>query len=153
MQKIKNYAKPLLFTLIAGGIIGFIITPYMKDFQELQKPYLTPPSILFPIAWTILYALMGLSYGILKGKGQLQTPEKNIYMIQLVVNLLWPIFFFIAKWRLFSFIWLLLLIFLVLVMVKRFYNKDKVAGLLLAAYLLWLFFAAYLNFEIYYLNA
>lgn len=151
MQKIKNYTKPMLFTLLAGGIIGFLIAPYM-DFNELQKPFLTPPSILFPIAWTILYLLMGLAYGILKDEEQLQISEKSIYILQLIVNLLWPIFFFIAKWRLFSFIWLLLLIFLVMVMIKRFYRKNKVSGLLLIPYILWLFFAGYLNFGIYYLN-
>lgn len=151
MQKIKNYTKPVLFTLLAGGIIGFLIAPYM-DFNELQKPFLAPPSILFPIAWTILYLLMGLAYGILKDEEQLQISEKSIYILQLIVNLLWPIFFFIAKWRLFSFIWLLLLIFLVMVMIKRFYRKNKVSGLLLIPYILWLFFAGYLNFGIYYLN-
>ena len=151
MQKIKNYAKPMLLTLLAGGMIGLLIAPYM-DFNELQKPFLVPPSILFPIAWTILYLLMGLAYGILKEEEQLQTPERNIYMAQLIVNLLWPIFFFIAKWRLFSFIWLLLLIFLVIVMIKRFYYKNKVSGLLLIPYILWLLFAAYLNLGIYYLN-
>ena len=151
MQKIKHYVKPMLFTLLAGGIVGFLIAPYM-DFNELQKPFLAPPSILFPIAWTILYLLMGLAYGILKDEEQLQTPERNIYIVQLVVNLLWPIFFFLSKWRLFSFICLLLLIFLVMVMIKRFYHKNKVSGLLLIPYILWLFFAAYLNFGIYYLN-
>ena len=151
MQKIKNYTKPVLFTLLAGGIIGFLIAPYM-DFNELQKPFLAPPSILFPIAWTILYLLMGLAYGILKDEEQLQISEKSIYILQLIVNLFWPIFFFIAKWSLFSFIWLLLLIFLVMVMIKRFYRKNKVSGLLLIPYVLWLFFAVYLNFGIYYLN-
>ena len=141
----------MLFTLLAGGIIGFLIAPYM-DFNELQKPFLAPPNILFPIAWTILYLLMGLAYGILKDEEQLQISEKSIYILQLIVNLLWPIFFFIAKWRLFSFIWLLLLIFLVMVMIKRFYRKNKVSGLLLIPYILWLFFAGYLNFGIYYLN-
>ena len=141
----------MLLTLLAGGMIGLLIAPYM-DFNELQKPFLVPPSILFPIAWTILYLLMGLAYGILKEEEQLQTPERNIYMAQLIVNLLWPIFFFIAKWRLFSFIWLLLLIFLVIVMIKRFYYKNKVSGLLLIPYILWLLFAAYLNLGIYYLN-
>ena len=151
MQKIKNYAKPMLFTLLAGGIVGLLIAPYM-DFNELQKPFLAPPSILFPIAWTMLYLLMGLAYGILKDEEQLQISEKSIYILQLIVNLLCPIFFFIAKWRLFSFIWLLLLIFLVMVMIKRFYRKNKVSGLLLIPYVLWLFFAVYLNFGIYYLN-
>ena len=151
MQKIKNYTKPMLFTLLAGGIVGFLIAPYM-DFNELQKPFLTPPSILFPIAWTMLYLLMGLAYGILKDEEQLQISEKSIYILQLIVNLLWPIFYFIAKWRLFYFIWLLLLIFLVMVMIKRFYRKNKVSGLLLIPYVLWLFFAVYLNFGIYYLN-
>ena len=141
----------MLLTLLAGGMIGLLIAPYM-NFNELQKPFLAPPSILFPIAWTILYLLMGLAYGILKEEEQLQTPERNIYMAQLIVNLLWPIFFFIAKWRLFSFIWLLLLIFLVIVMIKRFYYKNKVSGLLLIPYILWLLFTAYLNLGIYYLN-
>ena len=151
MQKIKNYAKPMLFTLLAGGIVGLLIAPYM-DFNELQKPFLAPPSILFPIAWTMLYLLMGLAYGILKDEEQLQISEKSIYILQLIVNLLWPIFFFIAKWRLFSFIWIIFLVVLVSIMIYTFIKKNKWAGLLQIPYLAWTIFATYLNWFAYVLN-
>ena len=67
MSKFKIYAKSILIPVIVGGIVGLIISGSI-DYNNLQKPPLSPPSILFPIMWTILYILMGVSYGILKSK-------------------------------------------------------------------------------------
>jgi len=72
--------------------------------------------------------------------------------LQLLVNALWPIFFFVLKWRLFAFLWILLLLALVVVMIIRFYRKNKIAGLLQIPYLLWTTFATYLNLGVYLLN-
>ncbi len=75
-----------------------------------------------------------------------------IYYIQLGVNALWSIIFFVFKWRLFSFIWIVLLVVLVILMIIRFYKIDKVAAYLQIPYLLWILFASYLNLGIYLLN-
>ena len=128
-----------------GGIIGLIINPFM-NYQDLNKPPLSPPGITFPIVWTILYIIMG--YSFYKQDEQ----NKTIYYSQLVVNGLWSIFFFVFKWYLFSFIWIILLIILVIIMIKEFYKLNKLSGLINIPYLIWLIFAAYLSFGIYILN-
>ena len=122
------------------------------EFQTLQKPPLAPPAILFPIVWTILYTLMGISYGRLKIKGLTDEKTNQIYYLQLVINALWSIFFFNLEWRLFSFFWIIALIIAVIAMIRDFYAKDKIAGLLQIPYLIWLIFAAYLNLAIYLIN-
>ena len=118
----------------------------------LVKPPFAPPAILFPIVWTILYVLMGVSYGILKTNSLVDDKINTAYYVQLGINALWSIFFFVFEWRLFAFIWLLLLIASVINMIIKFYNKNKTAGLLQIPYLLWTIFAAYLNLAFYILN-
>lgn len=151
MSKFKIYAKSILIPLILGGIVGLIISGSM-DYNSMQKPFLAPPSILFPIVWTILYILMGVSYGILDSNSLVDSNINTIYYLQLFVNLLWPIAFFVLNWKLFAFIWILLLDILIALMILKFYSKNKVAGLLQIPYLIWSIFASYLNLSIYLLN-
>lgn len=150
-SKILTYVKSILIPVAVGGIVGFIVSGSM-DYGSLQKPFLAPPSILFPIVWTILYVLMGVSYGILASNRQINDEINAVYYGQLFVNALWPIFFFVLKWRLFAFIWILILVVLVAMMIYKFYQKNKLAGLLQIPYLLWCIFATYLNFATYLLN-
>ena len=151
MGKIGIYVKSILIPVIVGGIVGIIISGFI-DYEIMQKPFLAPPSFLFPVVWTILYILMGVSYGILKYKGLTDEKTDLIYYLQLVVNALWSIFFFVFDWQLFSFLWIILLDILVAIMIYVFYSKDKLAGLLQIPYLLWILFASYLNLAIYLLN-
>ena len=151
MSKLKTYGISILIPVALGGIVGLLISGSI-NYNSLEQPPLSPPSFLFPIVWTILYTLMGISFGILKDKSLVDSKISSIYYFQLVVNLLWPIFFFILKWRLFSFFWIVLLVILVINMIIKFYNKDTLAGLLQIPYLLWLLFATYLNFFVYLLN-
>lgn len=151
MSKLKIFVKAIIIPLIVGGVIGFIISKSI-DYNSLVKPFLAPPNILFPIVWTILYTLMGVSYGILKSENLNDSKIKVIYYLQLAVNGLWSIFFFTFNWRLFSFIWILLLDVLVIIMIYQFYKKNKIAGLLQIPYLIWILFATYLNLAIYILN-
>ena len=151
MSKFKVYAKSILIPVVIGGIIG-IITSSFIDYNSLEKPFLSPPSIAFPIVWTILYILMGVSYGILKDKSLIDSDINLIYYSQLFVNALWSVFFFIFKWRLFSFVWIILLLLLIISMIIKFYSKSKIAGILQIPYLLWVIFASYLNLFIYLLN-
>lgn len=104
------------------------------------------------IVWTILYILMGVSYGILKNNKLTNQEIDWLYYVQLGVNSLWSIFFFSFKWRLFAFIWIIVLAILIIFMILKFYNKNKVAGLLQIPYLLWVLFASYLNIATYILN-
>lgn len=147
----KIYIKSIVIPVIIGGIVGIIISSFI-DYNFLEKPFLAPPSIAFPIVWTILYILMGVSYGILKDKKLTNSKIDTIYYTQLGFNALWSIFFFVLKWRLFSSIWIIILAILILFMIVEFYNKDKIAGILQVPYLLWVLFATYLNIAIYILN-
>ncbi len=151
MSKFKIFAKSILIPLIIGGIVGLIISDSI-DYNSLEKPFLAPTSVLFPIMWTILYILMGISYGILESKSLIDSKSKFIYYLQLFVNAMWSIIFFVLKWRLFAFIWIILLDILVIVMIFDFYKKDKVAWLLQIPYLIWILFASYLNLSFYMLN-
>lgn len=151
MKKYKNYIKSVLITLILGAIVGFITMKFM-DYNGLKKPAFAPPEKLFPIMWTILYILMGVSYGRLQDKGLVDKNIKTIYYSQLFVNLLWPIIFFVLKARLVAFIWIVVLAILVLAMVIKFYKKNRITGLLQVPYFIWVVFATYLNFAIYNLN-
>lgn len=151
MLKFKVFAKSILIPVIVGGIVGLIISGSI-DYNSLQKPVLSPPSILFPIMWTILYILMGISYGILKSNNLTDSNINLIYYLQLFVNAMWSIIFFTLKFRLFAFIWIIILDILVIIMIIKFYNKNKLSGLLQLPYLLWILFASYLNLSIYLLN-
>lgn len=151
MSNFKIYLKSILIPVIVGAIVGFITSNFI-DYNSLQQPPLAPPSIAFPIVWSILYVLMGLSYGILDANSLVDSDINFIYYLQLFVNALWSIFFFVLKWRLFAFLWILLLLVLVIIIIIKFYNKNKLAGLLQIPYLLWVAFATYLNLAIYLLN-
>ncbi len=150
-QKIKTYAISILIPVALGAIVGILISGAM-DYESLPKPPLAPPPLLFPIAWSILYVLMGVSYGILRSNSLTDTSLNALYYSQLAVNLLWPIFFFVLKWRLFAFIWIVVLLLLVIIMAVRFYNKNHAAGLLQLPYVAWVAFASYLNIAIYLLS-
>ena len=151
MNKIIIYIKAILLPVLVGVLVG-IITSGSMDYNILQKPPLAPPGAVFPIVWTILYILMGISYGILKVNNQTDEEIDWIYYIQLAINALWSIIFFNFKWRLFAFIWIILLAVAIISMIRKFFGKNKVAGLLQIPYILWVIFAIYLNFGFYILN-
>ena len=151
MNKTMIYIKAILLPVLIGALVG-IITSGSMDYNMLQKPPLAPPGAVFPIVWTILYILMGVSYGILKVNNQTDEEIDWIYYIQLAINALWSIIFFNFKWRLFAFIWIILLAVAVISMIRKFYEKNKISGLLQIPYILWVIFATYLNFGFYILN-
>lgn len=151
MSKFKIYFKAILIPLIVGGIVGFIMSGSI-DYNTLKQPPLAPPSWLFPVVWTLLYILMGVSYGLLEEKGKLDTKTKVIYYVQLGINALWSIIFFVLKLRLLAFIWIIFLDVAVIWYILTLYNKDKTAGWLQIPYLVWISFATYLNYAVYLLN-
>ena len=146
-EKLKNIYY-LLLPIILGGLVGFIINKYI-DYPILNKPPLSPPKILFPIMWSIIYILMGISYYLYRKK----TNEKNtLYYVQLIVNLLWSIIFFVFKLRLLAIFWIILLDILVFLLIIKFKKVNKVSAYLNIPYLLWCLFATYLTIGIYILN-
>ncbi len=145
--------KTLLVCTMIPAVLGSLIALFLdvESYGAMIKPFLAPPKWVFPVVWTILYLLMGISsYFILKSKDG--TEGLRWYILQLTVNLLWPLFFFNFKNYGLSFLWIILLILLVGKMIYEFYKVDKKAAYLQIPYFLWLIFAAYLNFAIYLLN-
>lgn len=151
MSKVKTYIISILIPVALGGLVGFLISGSM-NYDQLNQPPLSPPGILFPIVWSILYILMGVSYGMLKTRALADIEVNLIYFVQLGVNLLWPIAFFVLQWRLFAFFWIILLDVLVIAMIVKFYRRYKTAGYLQIPYLAWVLFASYLNLGVYILN-
>ena len=122
------------------------------DYNDLIKPMLSPPGIVFPIAWTIIYLLIGISYTLLKEKGKIAKETQQLYYTQLIFKYLWTFIFFVFRLRLLSVLWIIILDVLVIVMTYQFYKQNKLSGILLIPYVLWLLFATYLNISIYFLN-
>lgn len=156
-QEKVNYKMLILFIgfALAAGFLGSLLGGNMTSFKTLKKPFFTPPSIAFPIIWTILYILMGVSsYLICCNKTDKKFKKRAcfFYLIQLLVNTLWSLFFFRFSWLLFAFFWLLLLIILVIVMIIKFYKLKPLATYMQIPYLLWLIIAGILNLAIVILN-
>ncbi len=151
----KLLAICIAIPLAVGALAGFITNDSMETFGRLNQPALSPPAILFPIVWTILYILMGISsYLVLtSGQGKNKIRDAMIhYGLQLTFNFFWSIWFFSFGWYLFAFAWLLVLWVLIFNTITAFYDIDKRAAYLMIPYLLWVSFAGYLNFAIYLLN-
>ncbi len=150
--------KKLLFLflpLVTGGIAAFLTCQGMTSYQMLEKPAFSPPGILFPIVWTILYLLMGIaSYLVITSDASAfdRWNAVTVYLIQLFVNFLWPVLFFNFGLYLFSFLWLVFLWILIVITLRRFYPISRSAAWLLVPYLLWVTFAGYLNLSVYLLN-
>ncbi len=146
-MNIKKLVWSIAIPIIMGIIVSFIMMPF-NDYSNLNQPPFAPPAIVFPIVWTILYILMGISsYIVWTNNGNLGT-----YYLQLILNGLWSIIFFVFKLRLLAFVWIIALIFLVIKMIREFLLVNKISGYLQIPYLLWLIFAAYLNLGVYMLN-
>ncbi len=153
MIKWKSLIVSLLISLGTGGLAGFLTRNAMEAYGALKQPALAPPPVLFPIVWTILYVLMGISaYLIFQSDAPGRKRALVVYGLQLFVNFLWPVLFFNGQWYLLSFLWLMLLWVLILVMIRQFYRISPPAAWLQLPYFLWVTFAAYLNCAIWLLN-
>ena len=152
---IKQLLICIAVPLLVGGLSAFLTRDSMTTFSRVIKPPLSPPGILFPIVWTVLYTLMGIaSYLIISSDAAKEDVQNAIfvYALQLGINFFWSIFFFNLQWYLFSFFWLLLLWTFILYTKVVFYRISKPAAYLLIPYLLWVTFAGYLNLGVYLLN-
>ncbi len=150
----KSLIKNLAIPLIVGALAGFLTNADVKEFMmTAQKPIFMPPGWVFPIVWTILYALMGFSAYIIENT---QSPRKNraliIYYIQLFFNFVWSFIFFSCGNYLFAFIWIVALLVLVFATIIEFKTIKPRAVFILFPYAIWVSFASVLNFSIYLLN-
>ena len=154
-KKWKPYILSAGIALLVGGISSLLSMKGMEVYNvSVMKPLLTPPGWVFAVVWSILYALMGVSSAIvwLSNKSSAQNRGLNLYIAQLIVNFFWSLIFFNAQAFGFAFLWLILLLVLVLWMSWEFYKVKPIAGYLQIPYIIWLLFAAYLNFAVWQLN-
>ncbi len=155
-ENTKNYIVSVLIALAVGGLSALLTTGNMDLYSEITTPALAPPSALFPVVWTVLYILMGISAAMIYNEKDAKPDEVRsaltVYGINLFLNFFWSIIFFNMRAFLFSFIWLVALWIVILIMIIRFYKVRPIAGILQIPYLLWVTFAGYLNLAIYLLN-
>ena len=151
----KVYAFWILLAEAVGALSGWLSRDGFQYYGEaVRQPPLNPPAWVFPVVWTLLFALMGI--GAARIRLSALSPERNksinLFLTQLIVNFFWPLVFFNIRAYGFAFFWLLLLWGLVLTMILQFRRVDPLAAKLQIPYLLWLTFAAYLNLGVWYLN-
>lgn len=154
--KLRTYVVSIFIALGIGGLSAFLVRQNIYIYSLIRKPPLAPPAMLFPIIWTVLYILMGVSCARIFMQ-RTAYPDSVFdallsYAFQLVFNFLWPVIFFNIRTFLFSFIWLVVLWTVILKMIFKFSRLDTTAAYLQIPYLLWVTFAGYLNFMIYLLN-
>lgn len=151
----KVYTVWVLITEAVGALSGWLSREGMMLYGEsVLQPPLSPPDWVFPVAWSVLYALMGI--GAARIWLAEDSPQRkrglNLFIAQLIVNFFWSLIFFNLQAFGFAFFWLLLLWGLVVWMILTFYKVDPLAAWLQVPYLIWLTFAAYLSGAVWLLN-
>lgn len=149
--------KPLIISIIVplavGGLSSLLSLGGFKEFESINKPAFTPPGVVFPFGWTILYILMGIScYLVYISNCTGKTTCLKAYAIQLGFNFFWSILFFGFKLYWFSFVWLIGLLISIGFMIYQFYFCNKKAAYLQIPYFLWVCFAGVLNLFVAFLN-
>lgn len=155
-KKIKPYVISILISVGVGALSALLTSGSMDIYSELKTPPASPPALLFPIVWTVLYVLMGISAAIIYGYRS-EMPEKvrsalTTYGLSLAVNFFWSIIFFNLRLLLLSFVWLLLLLYLIIKTIVQYRPINSLAAYLQIPYALWVAFAGYLSFGIWFLN-
>ena len=151
----KQLIISILISVGVGALAGILTRNSMDVYSMFNKPPLAPPGWLFPIVWTILYILMGISaYLVYSADAPQEDKEKalSVYIYQLFFNFLWSIVFFNFQARLLAFFILIILWILIVLMIISFGKISKLAAILQIPYLLWVTFAGYLNLMVYYFN-
>ncbi|SDG90355.1 TspO and MBR related proteins [Psychroflexus sediminis] len=159
LMKTSTVLKIIIAVIICLGIgfIGSIATQTSVEtwYTTLEKPSFTPPGWLFGPVWTLLYILMGVAAGIVWSRGFHHIWVKTAlyhFGFQLVLNASWSIAFFGYQSPLAGLLIIIALIILVLITYKWFKIVNNWAAYLLIPYIIWIFYAAALNFEIWRLN-
>ncbi len=151
MFKVKDL-ESLLFNLFiaqATGILsGILAGDISTKYDEMIKPAFALPNFLFPIIWVTLYFLMGSANYLARSNKK----ASCLYFMQLLMNFLWPIYFFGLDLKFFSLIWLLILFIIILATTKEFFKTNYISGLLMLPYIIWSSYALYLNFEFWRFN-
>ena len=155
-RTVVAYAISIAIALGVGGLSALLTMGNMSLYEEVRQPPFAPPAILFPIVWTVLYVLMGISAAMIYTDERAPQLERSSalmpYGASLFVNFLWPILFFNFRAFLPAFIWLILLEFLIVMTIISYRRINTGAAYLQIPYAIWVAFAGYLNLAIWMLN-
>lgn len=156
LKKIKPFVISVAIALGVGGLSALITRNNMSLYGDIVTPPLSPVPWLFPVVWTILFTLMGISAAMIYTHQSASEAQKRsalyTYALSLLVNFFWSIIFFNARAFLFAFIWLVLLLFLIVRTIVKYYKINRIAAYLQIPYAVWVTFAGYLTFAIWWLN-
>ena len=151
----KTYAFWIALAEAVGAFSGWLTRKSVKIYNAaVKQPPLSPPSIVFPIVWGILFILMGMGAAriYLSPASKARSRSLLLILVQLAFNFFWSIIFFNLQAFGFAFLWLIALWILILLMILSFREVDQPAAWLQIPYLLWVTFAAYLNLGVWLLN-
>lgn len=151
----KVYLGFIVLTEAVGALSALITRDGMEIYNaQVVKPALSPPPIVFPIVWVILYALIGWGAALvwLNCRGRDRTIAMTLYTVQLVFNFFWSIIFFNLREYLGALIWIAILWVLILLMIIYFKRVSRTAAALQIPYIIWVGFATYLNAAVWLLN-
>lgn len=141
--------------LLAGFLGSYFTTPNIPTwYAGINKPFFNPPSWIFAPVWTTLYLLMGIAFYLIwnSEKGEEKSKAIKLFLIQLILNSLWSIFFFGLQIPWLAFAEIIILWIFIFLTIKSFTQINKNASYLLYPYLAWVSFASILNFSIAILN-
>ena len=151
---VKKLIIALAIPLAVGGLSALISGSGMAAYSTYNQPPLSPPGMVFPIVWSILFALMGIGAARIwrAPPSEERTRSLRLFVTQLGFNFFWSIIFFNLQAFGIALLWLAALWVLIAMMIKAFRKVDRLAALLQIPYLVWVSFAAYLNFGVWRLN-
>ena len=153
MKKAKPYVLSILLALTVGGLSALATANNMNIYDKITMPPLSPPGWLFPVVWTILFVLMGVSAAIIFVSDSAQKESALfVYVVSLVLNFTWSILFFNMQAFILSFVVLVALWVSIIITIVKYFTIDKTAAWLQLPYLIWVTFAGYLNAAIVLLN-
>ncbi len=152
MRKFLTFIVPVVICFLVGFVAGQLQSDAIENwYPYLNKPSLTPPNVVFPVAWSILYLCMGVSIGFILNSRDIvgRTYLIWLFIVQLTINFFWSIFFFYLQNPFLGLMDIILLDIFILLYIYRSYPVNKVSSILFVPYLLWVGFATYLNLYIY----
>lgn len=153
LKKYKYIILNIAISLGIGALSALCTFNAMELYQKINRPKIAPPTYVFPITWTILYVLIGLSsYLIHRSRDDHKESALILYYFQLIINFAWPITFFNYQNFLLALAILIALNISVIILIRMFYKIRPIAAYLLLPYLGWILFALYLNFWIFLRN-
>jgi len=154
-RKWVPYAVAILLTEAVGGLAALLTREGTELYKyAVVKPPLSPPAVVFPIVWAILYLLMGVGAARiwLAPRSSARKECLILYAVQLAMNFMWSLLFFNLEAFGFAFVWLAALLAVIVWMTVSFHVIDRLAAYLQIPYILWVFFAGYLNYGVWLLN-